>query len=86
MDTCELCAHSGTPPYKSPCHECFDFDKWAEREKTMTNADRIRSMSDEQLASILSPHICVKGACNCRRDWTDELLEWLKQPYKENEE
>ena len=52
----------------------------------MTNADYIRSMSDEELAKVLSPHIAVKGACNCRRDWTEELLEWLKMPYKEKEE
>lgn len=57
-----------------------------EEEKPITNADRIRSMSDEELAKVLSPHIAVKGACNCRRDWTEELLEWLKMPYKEKKE
>ena len=53
MNTCELCAYSDRPPYKSPCHECFDFDKWEEKDKPMTNADHIRSMSDEKLGKLL---------------------------------
>ena len=47
-----------------------------------TNADHIRSMTNEELARVLSPHIAVKGACNCYRDWEEEILDWLKQPYK----
>ena len=52
----------------------------------MTNADYIRSMTDEELARVLSPHIAVKGACNCYKDWEVEILDWLKAPYKEKEE
>lgn len=53
---------------------------------TMTNADHIRSMSDKELARVISPHVAVKYACNCTRDWSEEVLEWLKQPWKEKEE
>lgn len=62
----------------------------------MTNADYIRSMTDEELVELLHTQIgcgleylpCGKicdGKCN---SFTDEdckakILEWLKQPYKE---
>lgn len=52
------------------------------KEKTITNADRIRAMSDEELkefiCSILQCKFCkFEGWGGC------ELLEWLKQPVEE---
>ena len=93
MNTCELCAYSGTPPYKSPCYECFDCDKWEEKEKPMTNADHIRSMSDDELENGIRKiavgyepwcdrHCKMDGDANCN----ECLANWLKAPYKENEE
>ena len=55
--------------------------------KIVTNADRIRSMSDEELAVLLDDF----GACSrCRRNGNDcfpvsNTLDWLKQPVKEDE-
>ena len=47
-----------------------------------TNADHIRSMTDEELGLFLGEwaerHLC----CMC--DGTGETLHWLKQPYKED--
>ena len=46
---------------------------------TVTNADRIRAMSDEELKDFL----CSIMKCEfCKFDGWDgcELLEWLKQP------
>jgi hypothetical protein len=53
------------------------------QEKSMTNADHIREMTDEELSKIL---ICIKDlglikscpvryCCEC-------CLDWLKQPYE----
>lgn len=52
----------------------------------ITNADRIRSMSDEELAILLGdgcPYNMEPGICGglCANCW----LEWLQQPYKEGE-
>ena len=55
-----------------------------------TNADRIRSMSDEELAVAIAELACT-GACNdfgitvnvkCCRDCTKctGIIDWLKQP------
>ena len=52
------------------------FDK-----KPMTNADRIRAMTDEELAETLSSFRCPQKWCfpkdgkNCKSCW----LDWLKQ-------
>lgn len=62
----------------------------------MTNADRIRAMTDEELANIIE--IVVMPNCNLRWDCEDcvirefcrygyekfTALEWLRQPVKED--
>lgn len=47
-------------------------------EKIATNADRIRTMTDEELADFLVYKL-PENTC----DWPDLLLEWLKQPVEE---
>ena len=57
-----------------------------------TNADRIRAMSDEELVDFLGEYrfcdICDEGceACAYHGDCNKRLLEWLKQPAKEDAE
>jgi hypothetical protein len=61
----------------------------------MTNADRIRGMSDEELAAIIYRHMGAENACRnlkkCRQavdsdggipdDWCVQcVLTWLRQP------
>ena len=56
---------------------CIDFDE----RKPQTNADKIRSMSDEELAKILGNKcICppTSECVNCFDCW----LAWLQQPVK----
>ena len=52
-----------------------------------TNADRIRSMSDEELARELLA-MYLHGHCDCNEEngiciTEQSLLDWLKQPAKE---
>lgn len=59
--------------------------------KPKTNADRIRAMSDEELAEYLCASLscydcparadCGKSAA---QDCNEIVLEWLKQPAKED--
>lgn len=57
----------------------------------MTNADRIRAMSDAELADFLGQYkfcdMCVEGcdACTYHGECDKRLLEWLQQPYKEDD-
>ena len=54
-------------------------------EKPKTNADHIRSMSDEELAELLRDTLCTacawqgNGDCGNEDDCKAEKLEWLKQ-------
>ena len=54
------------------------------RTEPITNADRIRAMSDEELANIMAgTPICKERYIDCLKDGRDCeacLLEWLKQP------
>ena len=49
MGTCVNCKYAGRPTYKSPCSECKGYSKH-EAVEIRTNGDRIRAMSDEDLA------------------------------------
>lgn len=55
---CETCEFSGRPSYKSPCANCrqtfMGRSNWTERQKKQTNADKIRAMTDQQLAAYLT--------------------------------
>jgi hypothetical protein len=56
-----------------------------DHEKPMTNADRIRSMTDEELAKILDRYVHCGGCpinknCVCDMPCEDALLYWLKEP------
>lgn len=50
--------------------------------ETPSNADRIRAMSDEELADVVANGVgCVLTAPHCMDvDCTPCILKWLKQP------
>ena len=51
------------------------------RTEPMTNADRIRSMSDEELDCFL--HKVTYGMDECPYEYgSEKALEWLQQPQK----
>lgn len=94
MKTCENCKYAGRPTYKSPCSECKGYSKH-ETVEIRTNGDRIRAMSDEELAKWLLDMMSHKVACfgegafphtPCRNEEHDCVkcgIEWLKQPVEE---
>lgn len=80
----------------SDCRKCADFEWCAKNEdcglfkpKPVTKADRIRSMSDEELARFIArfEDLCVRHAGAMLADDMEELvkgrLEWLREEYKE---
>lgn len=75
------------------CHKCHRFNACYDDDdecigfvpKTMTNADRIRSMSDKELAEFLMKptRIIPKYECeDCENDCTECVLEWLREETK----
>lgn len=81
---CTTCKHDRL---KTPiCDECYHTSdaptKWepATYYEPDTNADRIRSMSDEELANmVVCPYVKTKWD-KCTDDCFACRLEWLKQP------
>lgn len=55
--------------------------------KPKTNADRIRSMTDEELAEYLSEvHYCPTfSICDAKKNCYDCWSEWLRSPVEESE-
>lgn len=64
-----------------------NFHKYIERPfmPQITNADHMRSMTDEELAEFFRDPIWDRFCIGCddeERDCKDCILEWLKQPYQ----
>lgn len=80
-------------PYKR-CKKCGAFivsGELCEDCKLMTNADRIRQMTDEELAEMLLLSTCYFGCNKCKyhgkckgKSCTEAALEWLKQEVSED--
>ena len=88
IKNCINCRYSEVPLFAGPCNECKDeYSKWEER--VQTNADRIRAMSDEELAGLMFDLVadcqfcpakdrelyCLVSKETCRSAWCD----WLKR-------
>lgn len=86
-DGCKGCAYVSRGEHEIPCVKCAQ--NASDNYKRMTNADRIRSMSDEELAEFL---------CKVKSDyqWADhefpseeergEWEEWLQSEVEEQHE
>ena len=79
MGLCESCKNSSCGYASEDVIRCGDF----EENLVQTNADRIRAMSDEELAVLINKGIwscedCQEYVCDKRCD--EHCLEWLKQP------
>ncbi len=91
FDVCQFCIYS--PPSASdgkPCCMCP-----ATGREITTNADRIRAMSDDELATFMEQFKdCFKdcmvghGVKDCARlcATANSLLHWLQKPAKKDEE
>ena len=67
-----ICLLHSEPLYKEPCHEgpCPDH-------QSLTNADRIRAMTDEELAEFINKHDCHTNLYGY--DPEEAILVWLKK-------
>lgn len=94
---CRYCEYLFAIGNRSPCYGCkkgsnFELSKIydvkpAQSYKPMTNGDRIRAMSDEELAKFI-PDWSYTNACklseevyiDCNNECEKCVAEWLKQP------
>lgn len=99
MDFCTNCVneYAWRPtdnPFPKECKECEVVNGKPSnfKPKNKTNADRIRAMSDEELAEFIRDvsYECQDASwgCHCQTcsyPWcsSDQTAEWLKQPAEE---
>lgn len=73
------CCNAGADQYMCKCKKPCEFI-WP-----LSNADHIRAMSDEELASvIMCPYDVEPDLCYSRKSCYACSLDWLKLPYKED--
>lgn len=73
---CSNCEYSNRGCSDVPCSKCTQYDLFTPK-KTKTNADRIRAMSDEELAKYFS--VLIKDTKeNDYSEYECDWLEWLK--------
>lgn len=82
------CCNSGSPQYMCKCKPDV-----CHSAVPMTNADRIRAMSDEELAEWLTCPVCKYANCtskcpvlpmNKELKCNENILHWLHQTAKED--
>ena len=89
-DVCKLCKYEHCSMESKECSGCTQ--NATDKYKRMTNADLIRSMSDDELAEFIMElnECCLAGAgkvdCSRNEDCIDckgIALEWLQSEVKE---
>lgn len=90
MADCDNCKYKTCWEYAEPCSSCTNMTGEPTNWKPQTNADRIRGMSDEELADWVAER-CTAPNCTgkCHKDYEaygelrtfchDCWLDWLKQ-------
>lgn len=82
FESCEKCKYRYKSDCEYPCERCVHGCVVKEYYEPMTNADRIREMSDEELAEHFSKLIKdthENEYCEDVNDW----LEWLQSEVEE---
>ena len=87
---CDKCKNVNKRPHEEPCVNCTHCAE--EHFAPMTNADRIRNMSDEELADMMFESCVEKmGLEECRysdggiHECKKCVLEWLQAEVKEGD-
>lgn len=87
MKDCVSCVHEYLSPMSDTCRECgiamLNYEE--AKPKPITNADRIRSMSDEELADFITDNMCgliCGDPLACEGQCKQKMLDWLKEEEK----
>lgn len=87
---CKSCEHKIVCAFKiiEERNACMTGCSRYEKEHKPTNADRIRKMSDEELAEFMNDSNACKNFRKCNDNWTCDAcwLDWLKQGYEQSEQ
>jgi len=82
-NTCISCGRI-IPEGRHICLHCGDYDDQQRfttpKPQIKTNADRIRSMTDDELIPIVHHYVCIQFPTGCPKERCDDCVRtWLKQ-------
>ena len=78
MKDCNNCKHKNCWEYADPCDSCTtNMTEEPTNWEPQTRADRIRAMTDEELAWWINKHDCHTNLYGY--DPKEAILDWLKQ-------
>ena len=102
FESCMKCKHTNKTENDYPCNQCKHCIDVKDHYKPMTNADRIRNMSDEELAIFINSARCdamygseceqpycegmCGNSCNDEKHIDKHLLQWLQAEAKGDSE
>lgn len=81
-EKCATCKRSSKADGWVVCANCIHNNSRKDRYEPMTNGDKIRAMTDEELAEYLSNvHYCpTPSPCDPTKNCKDCWAEWLRSP------
>lgn len=76
FEGCDKCQHNGKGLKEYPCNTCIY--NAIDHYKPMTNADRIRNMTDEELAEFLTNYLADEDFTKKMYGKAYHCLKWLQ--------
>lgn len=67
------------------CDGCIHDEGLKDRYEPMTNADRIRNMTDEELVDVIHCPLVEVDGCHTGKSCALCILRWLRSPVEETE-
>lgn len=81
-NTCVCCGRI-IPEGQHICLRCGSYDDmqtFERKKQPVTNGDRIRSMTDEQLIPVLHHYVCIQFPTGCPYERCDDCVRaWLRR-------
>ena len=81
---CEALHNAFNCGYRSAIRQQEHFRDVTKKVEPLTNAQKIRAMSDEELCDLLDEWWCMGANNDERLSYADERLAWLQQPAEED--
>jgi len=75
--SCSTCKYDGKSAGEAPCVECKH--RYMDKYTPMTNGDRIRQMTDEELMELIRCPHSVDGCSVAKISCEECTLQWLRE-------
>lgn len=79
-EKCATCKRSSKADGWVVCANCLHNNSRKDRYEPMTNADRIRNMTDEELVDVIHCPLVEVDGCHTGKSCALCILRWLRSP------